>query len=102
MRELQLNHPCTTSSPRLARLTRHLEARLLDFGPGGPQVTCRDENRGLVSARFPGHNSTQVRSALESFGVYPAQEGEDILFFLNDSLPFEALDSLWGLLFEIL
>lgn len=74
----------------------------MDFGPGGPQVTCRDEHRGLVAARFPGHDSTQVRSALKAYGIYTAQQGEDILFFLNDSLSFEALDSLWGLLFELL
>ena len=27
---------------RVARLTRHLKARLEDFGPGGPQVVSAD------------------------------------------------------------
>lgn len=101
MTELRLDRPCAVSSPRLARLTRHLEARLLDFGPGGPQVTGRDERRGWVSARFPGRDSGQVRAALAELGVHTAQEGEDVLFFLSDSLSFESLDALWGLLFEL-
>ena len=42
---------------RVARLTRHLKARLEDFGPGGPQVTGVDEASGTVTARFPGQDT---------------------------------------------
>ena len=30
--------PTSAQAPRVARLTRHLKARLEDFGPGGPEV----------------------------------------------------------------
>ena len=38
MRQIDLTHPNRVpgSEARVARLTRHLRARLLDFGPGGP------------------------------------------------------------------
>ena len=47
MRHIQLNRPAAAPSPRLARLTGHLQARLLDFGPGGPEIeigraSCRE------------------------------------------------------------
>ena len=45
---------------RVARLTRHLKARLEDFGPGGPQVVSADEEAGAVTARFPGRDTAQV------------------------------------------
>ena len=32
---------------RIARLPRHLKARLEDFGPGGPQVVSAEEETGL-------------------------------------------------------
>ena len=38
---------------RVARLTRHLKARLEDFGPGGPQVGSPGEGTGAGAARFP-------------------------------------------------
>ena len=34
--------PTSAQAPRVARLTRHLKARLEDFGPGGPEVVQAD------------------------------------------------------------
>ena len=44
MRRVDLARPGAPSGDRarVARLTRHLKARLEDFGPGGPRVTGVD------------------------------------------------------------
>lgn len=88
---------------RTARLTRHLKARLEDFGPGGPQVVSADEDAGTVTARFPGHDTARVLRALEErCGVRAAREGELALFRLTPAVRFEDLDYLWGCLFDLL
>ncbi len=102
---------------RIARLTRHLKARLEDFGPGGPQVVSADEETGAVTARFPGHDTAQVLQRLEKqCGVRAVQEGELALFRLTPQVRFEELalfrltpqvrfedlDYVWGCLFDIL
>ena len=88
---------------RTARLTRHLKARLEDFGPGGPQVVAADEDGGAVTARFPGHDTARVLRRLEEeCGVRAAQEGELALFRLAPAVRFEDLDYVCGCLFEIL
>ena len=48
MRQIDLTHSnrAPGSEARVARLTRHLRARLLDFGPGGPEVLSADEAAG--------------------------------------------------------
>lgn len=105
MREITLNHPAqTVSNPaRLARLTRHLKARLLDFGPGGPQVLGADETLGRVTVLFPGHGTGDVLGALaQNCAVHAAQEGDQAVFFLAEDTRFEDLDYVWGCLFEIL
>lgn len=102
MNALHLDRPAAAPSPRLARLTRHLTARLLDFDPGGPQVVRCDQEHGLVSARFPGRAPGQVAEALRTFGIYAALEGDTALFCLDPALSFESLDYVWGCLFEIL
>ena len=55
MRQIDLTiwNADTPDPARTARLTRHLKARLEDFGPGGPQVVSADEETGAVTARFP-------------------------------------------------
>lgn len=88
--------------PRLAQLTRHLQARLQDFGPGGPQVLSADQDRGRVKVRFPGHNTAHVLQQLESLGVTGLLEGETAVFLLSANTPFEDLDYLWGSLFSVL
>ena len=103
MRELDLTQsaPAGGDPARTARLARHLKARLEDFGPGGPEVRFFDENAGLVSARFPGHETGWVLRRLEERGVR-AGEGDGVLFRLSPGIRFEDLDYLWGCLFEIL
>ena len=104
MRNVKLNIPCSKpeQEARVARLTRHLEARLLDFGPGGPEVleTCPD--RGFVATRFPGHEVEAVLERLENQGIQVAQEGERAVFYLTAQVPFEDLVYVWGCLFDVL
>lgn len=105
MRRVVLNRsiPCPISlRPRLARLTRHLQARLQDFGPGGPQVLSADQGLGRVEVRFPGHDTGQVLRRLEELGVSGFQEGETAVFRLAPDTSFEDLDYLWGCLFTVL
>lgn len=106
MRNIDLAHPTPAPAPedraRVARLTRHLQARLLDFGPGGPEVIRADQNAGAVTARFPGHPTGQVLSALSARGIQAAQQGDDALFLLSPATRFEDLDRVWGCLFDIL
>ena len=40
--------PTSAQAPRVARLTRHLKARLEDFGPGGPEVVQADQALSLI------------------------------------------------------
>lgn len=88
---------------RTARLTRHLKARLEDFGPGGPEVVSADQEKGSVLVRFPGHDTAQVLRLLEErWGVRALRQGELTLFRLNPGIPFEDLDYVWGCLFDIL
>lgn len=102
MRHIQLNRPAAAPSPRLARLTGHLQARLLDFGPGGPEIASFDPDRGLVSARFPGHPVQEVLDSLSARGITAAREQDPAQFWLDPTGRFEDLDYLWGCLFEIL
>ncbi len=102
MRHIDLTQPAPEPSPRLARLTRHLAARLADFGPGGPQVVLCDQSRGFVAARFPGHETAQVLQGLAGFGVAAVQDGELARFWLRPDGRFEDLDYLWGCLFALL
>lgn len=105
MRTVILSVPAQMSlpSPRLSALTRHLNARLLDFEPGGPEVISCDERTGQVKARFPHHSTQAVADALHScFGVDICAENQYALFYLNETILFEDLDYVWGCLYEIL
>ena len=95
--------PAQGQEERLARLTRHLEARLRDFGPGGPEVLETDQQAGFVAARFPGHSTGEVVERLaRECGVSAAPEGDRAVFYLHPGIPFEDLDYLWGCLFGLL
>lgn len=95
--------PSTGDPARLARLTRHLEARLQDFGPGGPEVRSADQGNGLIRARFSGRSPKALAEALEHrFGILVRTEGEDVVFQLTPEIPFEDLDYVWGCLFQVL
>lgn len=86
----------------VARKVRHLDARLHDFGPGGPEVVTCDQEQGMVCARFPEHETQQVLAGLSSSGVEAAMEGDMAVFYLSDRVSFEDLDYVWGCLFNIL
>ena len=104
MRTICLHQPLPCPQelrPRLARLTRHLQARLLDFGPGGPRVLAADQASGRVEAVFPGRSTPQVLAALARHGIHAAGQ-ETAVFFLSPDIAFEDLDYLWGCLFDIL
>ena len=95
--------PAQGQEERLARLTRHLEARLRDFGPGGPEVLETDQQAGFVAARFPGHSTGEVVERLtRECGVSAALKGDRAVFHLHPGIRFEDLDYLWGCLFDLL
>ena len=105
MRALDLGRPAARGGDlaRLARLTRHLRARLEDLGPGGPQVLSACEDSGRVSARFPGRSGAEIAGALEGqFQVRVRAEGGLVVFQLSPEMAFEDLDYLWGCLFTLL
>ena len=105
MRAVDLSRPAPRPGDpaRLARLTRHLAARLQDFGPGGPELRCADQARGLVRARFSGRSPRALAEALgRDFGVLVRAEGDDLVFQLTPEIPFEDLDYVWGCLFQVL
>lgn len=104
MRTLDYTAPCLEGEDgqRIARLVRHLAARLEDFGPGGPEVVSANQSTGVVLARFPGHRLEEVADGLERRGILAAREGETAAFYLNGSHRFEDLDRLWGCLYDIL
>lgn len=104
MRQILLrDHNTTHKDPiRLARLTRHLHARLLDFGPNGPAVQSVDETTGTITALFPNKNATALVTQLENnFGILVAEEGEFLRFSLSCDMRFEDLDYVWGCFFEL-
>lgn len=105
MRQIDLTHSdrAPGSQARVARLTRHLRARLLDFGPGGPEVLSADEAAGAILARFPGHDTARVLDQLAACaGVHACLDGDCALFLLSSDTRFEDLDYLWGSLFDLL
>ena len=106
-RTLDLRGPFPAPAPcqqeRLARLTRHLKARLEDFAPGGPEVVEANQHTGTVTARLPSCPAAEAAARLErEFGVLAGLEGDCLRFSLSPCVPFEQLDYLWGCLFELL
>ena len=105
MRIVDLSRPAPSAgdSARLARLTRHLEARLNDFGPAGPEVRSVNQETGLVLAFFPGRSPGALADILaRRFGILVRTEGDCVGFQLTPECPFEELDYVWGCLFQIL
>ena len=104
MRTVNLSQPSGSPDPlRTARLTRHLRARLLDFDPGGPEVTAFDEETGTILVRFPGHDTAQILRRLEQkWGILVGQQEGLARFTLSPGISFEDLDYVWGCLFELL
>lgn len=100
--DLHISRPQSGHEALVAQLTRHLEDRLLDFDPGGPEVLDRNPYTGFVAARFPGHETGEVLEQLLARGVSAAQETDRAVFYLSPDIPFEDLDYVWGCLFDIL
>lgn len=87
---------------RVARLTRHLKARLEDFGPGGPEVIQADQERGAVRFRIPGKDSGWLQAQLrERWDIQIAVEDGLAVCCLGPDIAFEQLDRFWGCLFEL-
>lgn len=86
----------------IAWRTRHLYARLQDFGEGGPVVTDWSQERGKISISVPNHSAIQIQKALEQYGVICQAEQEKLVFYLSEQIAFEDLDFVWGVLFQIL
>lgn len=105
MRTVDLTRPIRRErgqEERVARLTRHLQARLLDFGPGGPEVVDWSQEEGVISTRFPGRSTSRVLEGLRHLGIQVEQEGELAVFYLHQETEFEDLDYVWGSLFQCL
>ena len=104
MRTVDLTRPIPSGADprRVAWLTGHLKARLLDFGPGGPEVVSADPAAGRVTARFPGLEPAAAAARLAEKGISLLTENDCALFCLHPDVRFEDLDYVWGCLFEIL
>ena len=102
MRTVDLSLPAREHTSRTARLTRHLEARLLDFGPGGPEVLAASPEQGRITVRFPGHDTAEVLDGLKAKGILACSAEKNAVFYLADNVSFEDLDYVWGCLFELL
>lgn len=85
----------------VAQLARHLSARLEELEEDC--VLLRGWDRaadGRVEARFPGRDAGALARRLAEI-VPCAVTGPDTLAFsLTPDTPFEALDTVWGVLFE--
>ena len=89
-------------APRVARLTRHLKARLEDFGPGGPEVVQADQETGVVRFRIPGKDSAWLQAQLkERWDIRIGVEDGLAVCRLSPQVAFEQLDRFWGCLFEL-
>lgn len=100
---LTQNHiPTPAEAPRVARLTRHLKARLEDFGPGGPEVVQADQATGVVRFRIPGKDSAWLQEQLgERWNIQIRVEDGQAVCRLGPDIAFEQLDRFWGCLFEL-
>ena len=101
--DLKTSRPAPGRQERLGRLVRHLDARLRDFGPGGPEVLLADQASGVVAARFPGRSAGEVVERLaRECRIRAGLDGDAAVFRLSPDVPFEELDRLWGCLFKLL
>ena len=87
----------------VAQLARHLSARLEELEGDCALLRGWDQaTDGRVEARFPGRDAGALARRLT--GIVPcAADGPDrLVFSLTPDVPFEALDTVWGVLFESL
>ena len=86
-----------------AQLARHLSARLEELEEGCLLLRGWEQAAdGLVEARFPGQDAGALaRRLTASVPVRCEAAGPETLrFSLAPDTPFEALDTIWGVLFE--
>ena len=105
MRIVDFTRPCPTPSnpERRAALTRHLNARLLDFDPGGPEVLLCDPESGLIRFCLPDLSAHRASAALSmNYQIQTIPASDYIELYLNETIPFEDLDYVWGCLFQLL
>ena len=88
-------------APRVARLTRHLKARLEDFEPGGPEVVQADQETGVVRFRIPGRDSAWLQAQLKERWDIRIGVEDGLAVCLSPEVAFEQLDRFWGCLFEL-
>ena len=88
----------------IARLARHLSARLEELESACVLVRgWASAADGRVEARFPGRDAVVLRDRLAACPVVcRAGAGDTLVFWLTADTPFEALDTVWGLLYESL
>jgi len=104
MRHVDLSTPCSSAADAslLARLTRHLDARLHDLAENWPEVLEADQTTGIIRVRFPDRRAQDVQERLEHSGILLDREGDCVLFRLSLRVSFEDLDHVWGELFSLL
>ena len=104
MNNIDLKRPApNTDDPVLiARLTRHLDARLHDLAEDWPHVLSADQQEGVIRVRFPGRSASDVARQLESGGISVGLEDDLVVFNLSARVSFEELDHVWGALFELM
>lgn len=105
MRTVDFTRPCPTPSDpeRRAALTRHLNARLLDLDPGGPEVLLCDPDSGLIHFCLPDLSPHRAAAALSTkYQIHTIPMFDHIELYLNESIPFEDLDHVWGCLLQLL
>lgn len=87
----------------IPRLARHLSARLEELEDACILIRGWDQAAdGRVEARFPGQNAGWLANRLTAACPVRCQPmGPDELCFpLTPDIPFEALDTVWGTLYE--
>lgn len=86
----------------IAWRTRHLYARLQDFGESGPVITDWSQEQGKISVAFPSHSVAYIQQTLQTYGIACPIEQGCLVFYLSEDIAFEDLDYVWGVLFQIL
>ena len=104
MRTVDFTRRCPASDPeRRAALTRHLNARLLDFDPGGPEVLLCDQESGLIRVHFPNRAPHRAAAALSAeYHIQTTPTSDYLELYLNETIQFEDLDYVWGCLVQLL
>lgn len=86
---------------KIAKLTRHLKARLEEFECITLSICC--EETGCIKAQFQGYDPVAVAEGLYEFRKIKVVVEEDgLVFYLRGDQPHEHIDTVWGGLFTTL